>query len=219
MARKERKYHYIYKITCLKNNRYYIGMHSTDNLEDGYFGGGKRIKNSVRKHGKDAHRKEILEFFENRDLLRQREIELVDEKLLKDPICMNLQPGGGGGFINEEHRKKAQRLGGIAALKIMRKRFKEKEEKNQEYKIERIKKIRDSNFKKTGSYNGRKGKKHSNETKKKIGEKNSINSLGSNNSQFGTMWIFNVLLKINKKIKNNEEIPIGWEKGRRMIFD
>jgi hypothetical protein len=219
MARKERKYHYIYRITCLKNNRYYIGMHSTDNLDDGYMGGGKRIKNSVKKHGKDSHRKEILEFFENRDLLRNREIELVNEELLNDPMCMNLQPGGGGGFINEEHRKKAQRLGGIATLKIMRKRFKEKEEKNPEYKIERIKKIRDTNFKKTGSYNGRKGKKHSNETKKKIGEKNSINSLGSNNSQFGTMWIFNVLLKINKKIKKNEETPIGWEKGRRIIFD
>ena len=75
MSRKGRKYHYIYKITCLKNNRYYIGMHSTDNLEDGYMGGGKRIKNSVKKHGKDAHRKEILEFFESRDLLS--EINLV----------------------------------------------------------------------------------------------------------------------------------------------
>lgn len=31
-----RKYHYIYKTTCLITNRYYIGMHSTDNLEDGY---------------------------------------------------------------------------------------------------------------------------------------------------------------------------------------
>lgn len=33
-----RKYHFIYKITRLDNNRYYIGMHSTDNLDDGYFG-------------------------------------------------------------------------------------------------------------------------------------------------------------------------------------
>ena len=106
MARKERKYHYIYKITCLKNNRYYIGMHSTDNLEDGYFGGGKRIKNSVKKHGKDAHRKEILEFFENRESLRQREIQIINEDLLNDPLCMNLQPGGGGGFISEDHRNK-----------------------------------------------------------------------------------------------------------------
>ena len=31
----ERKYHYLYKITNLVNNKYYYGIHSTDNLEDG----------------------------------------------------------------------------------------------------------------------------------------------------------------------------------------
>lgn len=41
MARKEHKYHYIYKITCIKTKRYYIVMHSTDKLNDGYMGGGK----------------------------------------------------------------------------------------------------------------------------------------------------------------------------------
>ncbi len=38
----ERKYHYIYKITR-DDGHYYVGMHSTDNLDDGYFGSGKYI--------------------------------------------------------------------------------------------------------------------------------------------------------------------------------
>jgi hypothetical protein len=61
-----RKYHYIYKITCNVSNRYYIGMHSTDNLEDGYFGSGKRLWFSINYHGKKNHSKEILEFLESR---------------------------------------------------------------------------------------------------------------------------------------------------------
>ena len=115
MGRKERKYHYIYKITCIKNNRYYIGMHSTDNLEDGYFGGGKRIKNSVKKHGKDYHKKEILEFLESRDLLKIREREIVNEDLLVDTMCMNLALGGEGGgkIFNEKHMKSFSKAGNI----------------------------------------------------------------------------------------------------------
>ena len=42
MARKEKQYHFIYKTTNIITERYYYGMHSTDNLEDGYLGSGKR---------------------------------------------------------------------------------------------------------------------------------------------------------------------------------
>lgn len=48
-----RKYHYIYKTTCTITSKFYIGMHSTDNLEDGYVGSGKRLWYSINKHGKE----------------------------------------------------------------------------------------------------------------------------------------------------------------------
>ena len=220
MARKERKYHYIYKITCLKNNRYYIGMHSTDNLDDGYMGGGKRIKNSVKKHGKDAHRKEILEFFESRELLRQREIELVNEKLLNEPMCMNLALGGEGGWDNSDGLKQKERW--QKALDKME-WLKNNDPVWAEKRLESRRKIGSDNFKKLHSsgcakYDTFTGKKHTDESKEKIGKKNSIYQKGENNSRFGTMWIYNSDIKKNKTIKKGDPIPDGWKIGRKMNF-
>lgn len=59
MARKEKKYHFIYKTIDTRNENFYIGMHSSDNLNDGYLGSGKRIRNIKQKHGKDVLKLEI----------------------------------------------------------------------------------------------------------------------------------------------------------------
>lgn len=101
----KRKYHYIYRI-MRNDGKFYIGMHSTDDLDDGYFGSGQRISRSIKKHGRACHRKEIIEFLPSRILLKTREKELITEELRADPRCMNIAPGGGGGFISDEHRKK-----------------------------------------------------------------------------------------------------------------
>ena len=89
-----RKYHYIYKITRT-DGKYYIGMHSTDDLDDEYFGSGQRLWHSINYHGKEAHSKEILEFLPDRESLRKREAEIVNEEVLSDEKCMNLIMGGG----------------------------------------------------------------------------------------------------------------------------
>jgi hypothetical protein len=52
MPRKEHDYHYIYKTTNLLNGNFYVGMHSTSDLNDGYLGSGVRVTRSIKKHGK-----------------------------------------------------------------------------------------------------------------------------------------------------------------------
>jgi hypothetical protein len=73
MARKEKKYHFIYKTTNLLSGKYYIGMHSTNNLADGYMGSGRRLRYSINKYGEENHKVEILEFVDNRAELIKRE--------------------------------------------------------------------------------------------------------------------------------------------------
>jgi len=45
----------------------------------------------------------------------------------------------------------------------------------------------------------------------------SIMYVGSGNSQYGTVWICNPSTKHNKKIKIDDEIPIGYYKGRNLV--
>lgn len=105
MPRKEKKYHYIYKTTNILNNKFYIGMHSTNNLKDGYMGSGKILWYSINKYGKEKHNIEIIEFLLNRELLKLRETEILSEKVLNNPQCMNLTWGGRGGWDHIKNDK------------------------------------------------------------------------------------------------------------------
>ena len=89
-----KKFHYLYKITRF-DGAYYIGIHSTDDLNDGYFGSGQRLRQSVKKHGREAHAISIVEMIADRERLLLRERETVSDELLRDPLCLNLRRGGG----------------------------------------------------------------------------------------------------------------------------
>lgn len=95
--------HFIYKTTNKINNRYYLGMHSTDDVDDGYLGSGLLITRSIKKYGVDNHLREILAFAKDRDELVKLEESIVTESLLTDNLCMNLRLGGQGGwdYINK----------------------------------------------------------------------------------------------------------------------
>lgn len=90
------KYHIIYKTTCDITKRFYYGMHSTNNLKDGYLGSGSELSRSLKKYGRENHSIETLEFLEDRKSLKKREAEILTETILHDPMCMNLAKGGGG---------------------------------------------------------------------------------------------------------------------------
>ena len=91
-----RKYHIIYKTTCTVTGKWYIGMHSTDNLDDGYMGSGTILSRSIKKYGKENHKIEILEFLKSRSDLQIREEQILTKELRRDPLCMNIRSGGTG---------------------------------------------------------------------------------------------------------------------------
>jgi hypothetical protein len=212
MARKEKNYNYIYKTTNLKNGKFYVGMHSTDNLNDGYLGSGTRLRRSIRRNGIENFKIEYLEFFDNRIDLINRETQLVNEDLLKDPMCINLKNGGEGGCQGVAAMKWSK--AGIARRKWLFENDKEWLDRYIElHRQSSLKNPKGVALTKEGGGKYWVGRKHKKESKLKIGQSNSIKQKGENNSQFGTCWITNGTE--NKKIKKTYEIPKGWELGRK----
>jgi hypothetical protein len=214
MSLDSRKYHFIYKTTNLKNNHFYIGMHSTNNLKDGYMGSGDRLRSSIRHYGKENHKFEILEFHESRDLVMKRESEIVSKELLKDPLCMNIMQGGYG-FKDLEHFKKVCEAGN----KVFKERlkdeaylneFREKTKENLRRATEKSKELYESGAFRLDTF---KGRKHTPEALEKIRK---ADRTGIKNSQFGTFWICHPEFGA-KKIKSSEldlYQSQGWKRGR-----
>lgn len=76
--------HYIYKLVHT-NGRYYIGRHSTKNIDDGYMGSGKwprSIKN------KQELSKEILSYCDSASELLEAEKSMLLEHV-GERLCMN----------------------------------------------------------------------------------------------------------------------------------
>lgn len=94
MAKEKYKYHYFYKITNLINNHFYYGIHSTNNIEDGYMGSGSRLRHAYKKYGIENFQKEILKYFDTREELAQYEADVVTESLVLDSNCYNISAGG-----------------------------------------------------------------------------------------------------------------------------
>ncbi|HSG32822.1 MAG TPA: hypothetical protein VLB82_14915 [Thermodesulfobacteriota bacterium] len=217
MARKKKKYHYIYKTTCSVTNKFYIGMHSTNKLDDGYIGSGKRLWFSINYHGKENHEVEIIEYCDSREELKKREKEIVNEELLNEYLCMNLVIGGEGGrgFTFEEQKLNAEKSN--AKQKILRETDPEWKKRESENMSKGQKKVYEEGRREKFYFYDWTGKKLSEEAKRKIGERNSEQQKGERNSQFGTCWITRD--GVNKKIKKQElEIYAqrGWEKGRKL---
>jgi hypothetical protein len=116
-----KQFHFTYKVTCTTTNKWYLGVHSTNVVDDGYFGSGKIVSASLRKHGVQNHTREIIEFYSSRAEALAAEKELITEEMIRSRVCMNLVPGGGGNgaILTTEQILKAATAGG-QALKLRR---------------------------------------------------------------------------------------------------
>lgn len=93
----------VYKIININNNKYYIGVHKTDNPHDSYMGSGVAIKNAIRKYGKDSFVKEILLITEDKNEAYELEKQLTTDYV--ESTTYNMKLGGVGGFTKENAYK------------------------------------------------------------------------------------------------------------------
>ena len=84
----------------------YYGQHSTNNLNDGYIGSGKIVKNYIKKYP-DGYYRKILQFYSSAEELDKAENELIKPHLGKE-YCLNLCDGGGVFTINGHGRNKGK---------------------------------------------------------------------------------------------------------------
>ena len=187
---------YIYEIKNLVNGKTYIGQHT---LREGrsfetdiYYGSGKLINAAQRKYGLENFEKTIIisGFFTKEQLNRFERCMIACQRLI-GKAEYNLSDGGDGGDLSEfidYTTPKRSKISSENAKKMN-------------------KTLKDKGFirKKVGFI----GKRHSEESKKKMSDANKENHRGPKNSQFGTHWYTNGEINIKAK-----ECPEGYMSGR-----
>lgn len=80
------------------NDHYYIGQHHTSDIEDGYMGSGKKVKDIYRKYGIAGAKKEILAITESENICNILEKFFIRAYMEKygPEICLNIAEGGKG---------------------------------------------------------------------------------------------------------------------------
>lgn len=217
-------YYFIYKTTNKINGKYYIGMHKTDNLEDGYLGSGKYFRRALEKYGKENFEREILEYCNSDEEMYLAEARYITEDVVNDKSSYNLKLGGDGGwdYANSHRLSNDPKIASARFLELLKneefykswydKLTKAQNTESYKQKVSNSLKERWKNYGHpwTGRY-------HKESTKKKISEANSKIKKGTGNPQYGTCWISNTLIKKSIQIKKEflyDYIAEGWIKKR-----
>jgi predicted nucleic acid-binding Zn ribbon protein len=91
-------YYTVYKITNILNNKIYIGVHRTRDLDDNYMGSGELIRKAIKKYGVKNFQKEYIQIFDNEKEMFDLEKTLVNEEFVKSSNSYNMSLGGFGGI-------------------------------------------------------------------------------------------------------------------------
>lgn len=218
----------VYKITNKTNGKIYVGVHQTTNLDDGYYGSGLLITRAINKHGVEHFDKEITHFCDSPEEMFSVEAEIVNEDFVAREDTYNLKVGGFGGwdYVNSMPEKfsAVRRLNARMHVPELQRRWRAKYDSSKEFRevirnnskmgLDKIRKM-------YGDSSPFKGKTHSDDSKRKIGEANSKHQKGKGNSQYGTCWVYSLEEKCSKKIdakQLDQYLEEGWSKGRKMKF-
>jgi hypothetical protein len=167
-----------------------------------YKGSGNIWVNHIKKYGYDVTT-EIVGIFTNKEECKKFAIDfsiknnIVESKEWANLVIESLDGGVEPGILgNAAYRKKWNEDESFRNKQITI--LRENAKKN-------IKYLSDNRYDWTG-------KKHKEESKNKIGLKNSVHQKGEKNSCFGLMWITNGI--DSTRIEKSDKIPSGWKKGR-----
>lgn len=155
----------VYKTTNMISKKFYIGVHKVKSDEfDGYFGSSSHLRNAIKKYGKQNFIRETLLDNLTKDEAFDIESLLIDDQMCTRKDIYNKKSGGFGGsnkgrqFHNqEEYRQKLQ---------------------NGNFKYQ-------EKLKSNGLPHHNKGRKHSDETKKKHSESRKGMNTGADHWTFG----------------------------------
>ena len=155
--------HTVYKTVNILDGKYYIGKHSTSDINDDYLGSGIYLENAIKQHGRKFFKKVVLFVFDNEKAAYDKEAEIVNSDFVKSHDNYNSHVGGTGIAQSvrlfhdrpEYRQKRSDIMRGIP--------------KTEEHK----QKI-------SNSHKGKLGHKHSEETKKQIRRTNSRKSYMEN---------------------------------------
>ena len=212
-----------YKITCIITGKYYIGSHKTDNIDDGYMGSGRFIRQSISVYGIENHVKEILGVFDTRKESIDLEHKLIKQKKkLEKEMCLNITNGGSSSDkINSEGKNvyirtpktlELNRLAGIKGSEVLSNKKKSDPKYAQEISEKLSKSVKKYYETHSGSFTG---KHHSEETKYKMSQSKKGKNIGNKNSQYGTYWITNGYTNM-KWSDNRGNLPEGYYRGRKL---
>lgn len=204
-------FYLVYKITNLVNQKIYIGVHRTCDINDSYMGSGTIIKRAINKYGKHNFKKEILFIFDNEEEMFAKEAELVNEEFVKRKDTYNNSIGGNSGDFKQALQNYQQLMKDPEFYKNWKEKILKvvKNPERNEKASRSLKKFYETH---EGSF---KGKHHTEKSKQKMREiaQKLNHQKGENNNMYGKRWVSNPVTKEVKKIDKQDlqtYLDNGW---------
>jgi hypothetical protein len=177
-------------------------------------GSGHALNRAKKKYGIEQFKKEILHVFDNEQDMWKKELEIVNEEFCKDPTNYNIRTGGIGGWNHWNgsvgHREASKR-GGRTSAKKLNEFIAEQKANNTQWWQDWYATVVEQNRNKNCN-----GWIHHTDTQRQQRKKLLSNKQsGVGNSQYGRIWISNVLTKEVKRSIISDPIPEGWVRGKK----